>query len=196
MRVGVRDGVVAVLMGVAQAWTHGVRVSMPVMNVVLVLVFCPVLAHSGWPMNQEELSWKYRLAIYAAHARRFDLLPIWSESMALGLGAPAPVLYHKLFYLVALPVYLLLGTVKVSIIAALAAFDIADRLRDIHRPVLVMVADDDMLVPSNAGVALANGLPIAGFCRAEHGGHAVNVVDPDAFNSFVLAWMAGEVPQE
>jgi aminoacrylate hydrolase len=81
-------------------------------------------------------------------------------------------------------------------IAALAAFDIAARLRDIHRPVLVMVADDDMLVPSNAGVALANGLPIAGFCRAEHGGHAVNVVDPDAFNSFVLAWLAGEIPQE
>ena len=81
-------------------------------------------------------------------------------------------------------------------IAALARFDIAARLRDIHRPVLVLTADDDMLVPSNAGVALANGLPIAGFCRAEHGGHAVNIVDPDAFNSFVLAWLAGEVPQE
>lgn len=81
-------------------------------------------------------------------------------------------------------------------IAALAAFDISARLRDIHRPVLVLAADDDMLVPSNAGVALANGLPIAGFCRAEHGGHAVNIVDPDAFNSFVLAWLAGDIPQE
>jgi pimeloyl-ACP methyl ester carboxylesterase len=38
-------------------------------------------------------------------------------------------------------------------------------------------------------------LPIAGFCRAEHGGHAVNVVDPDAFNSFVLAWLAGEIAE-
>lgn len=81
-------------------------------------------------------------------------------------------------------------------IAALARFDIAARLREIHRPVLVMVADDDMLVPSNAGVALANGLPIAGFCRAEQGGHAMNIVDADNFNSFVLAWMAGEAPQE
>ncbi|MGY2732770.1 pyrimidine utilization protein D [Sphingomonas sp. UYP23] len=80
-------------------------------------------------------------------------------------------------------------------IAALAAFDVSERLRDIHRPVLVVVSDDDMLVPSNAGVALANGLPIAGFCRAEHGGHAVNVVDPEAFNSFVLAWLAGETVQ-
>lgn len=80
-------------------------------------------------------------------------------------------------------------------ISALAAFDVSERLRDIHRPVLVVVSDDDMLVPSNAGVALANGLPIAGFCRAEHGGHAVNVVDPDAFNSFVLAWLAGETVQ-
>ena len=80
-------------------------------------------------------------------------------------------------------------------IAALAAFDVSERLRDIHRPVLVVVSDDDMLVPSNAGVALANGLPIAGFCRAEHGGHAVNVVDPDAFNSFVLAWLAGEIAE-
>lgn len=81
-------------------------------------------------------------------------------------------------------------------IAAFGRFDVADRLRDIHRPVLVVVSDDDMLVPPNAGVALANGLPIAGFCRAEHGGHAVNVVDPHAFNTFVLAWLAGEVPQE
>jgi aminoacrylate hydrolase len=80
-------------------------------------------------------------------------------------------------------------------IAALASFDVTARLRDILRPVLVVVSDDDMLVPSNAGVALANGLPIAGFCRAEHGGHAVNVVDPDAFNSFVLAWLAGETVQ-
>lgn len=77
-------------------------------------------------------------------------------------------------------------------IAALARFDVADRLRDLHRPVLVMCADDDMLVPSNAGVALANALPVAGFCRAQHGGHALNVVDADAFNSFVLAWLAGE----
>uniref|UniRef100_UPI0035CC291B pyrimidine utilization protein D n=1 Tax=uncultured Sphingomonas sp. TaxID=158754 RepID=UPI0035CC291B len=81
-------------------------------------------------------------------------------------------------------------------IAALAAFDIRERLRDIHRPVLVIATDDDMLVPSNAGVALANGLPIAGFCRAEHGGHAVNLVDPDAFNGFVLAWLAGETVEE
>lgn len=80
-------------------------------------------------------------------------------------------------------------------IAALARFDVTDRLRDIHRPVLVMCSDDDMLVPSNAGVALANALPIAGFCRAEHGGHAVNVVDPDNFNSFVLAWLAGEIAE-
>ncbi|MFZ5793250.1 MAG: pyrimidine utilization protein D [Sphingomonas sp.] len=80
-------------------------------------------------------------------------------------------------------------------IAALATFDIADRLREIHRPVLVVCSDDDMLVPSNAGGVLANGLPIAGFCRAEHGGHAVNVVDPDAFNSFVLAWLAGEIAE-
>ena len=80
-------------------------------------------------------------------------------------------------------------------IAALAAFDVSERLREIHRPVLVVVSDDDMLVPPNAGVALANGLPIAGFCRAEHGGHAVNVVDPGAFNSFVLAWLAGEIAE-
>lgn len=81
-------------------------------------------------------------------------------------------------------------------IAALAAFDISDRLAEIELPVLVVAARDDILVPSRAGEALADALPNAGFGRPDFGGHACNVTHPDSFNAFVLGWLAGEFPGE
>jgi aminoacrylate hydrolase len=81
-------------------------------------------------------------------------------------------------------------------VAALAAFDIADRLGEIGLPVLVVGAKDDMLVPPRAAVALADGLPNAGLGMPDFGGHACNVTCPDSFNAFVLGWLAGEFPGE
>lgn len=79
-------------------------------------------------------------------------------------------------------------------IAALAAFDVSDRLAAIAGPVLVIAAKDDMLVPCRAGRALADGLPNAGLGMPSFGGHACNATDPDSFNRFILAWLAGEMP--
>ena len=81
-------------------------------------------------------------------------------------------------------------------IAALAAFDIADRLGEIALPVLIVGAKDDLLVPPRAAVALADGLPNAGLGMPDFGGHACNVTYPDSFNTFVLGWLAGEFPGE
>jgi aminoacrylate hydrolase len=81
-------------------------------------------------------------------------------------------------------------------VAALAAFDITDRLGEIALPVLVIGAKDDMLVPRRAAQALADGLPNAGLGMPAFGGHACNVTDPDSFNGFVLGWLVGEFPGE
>lgn len=81
-------------------------------------------------------------------------------------------------------------------VAALAGFDIADRLGEIALPVLVIGAKDDMLVPSRAAMALADGLPNAGLGMSDFGGHACNVTYPDSFNAFVLGWLADEFPGE
>jgi len=106
------------------AWARArdLHFAVPVVGVLLGLMFAPVLAHRGWPVNHEELSWKYRLLTYVAHFRRLEPLPIWCESAAYGLGGPAPVLYHKLFYLVAAACYLLLGSIKPTVLAAIGFF--------------------------------------------------------------------------
>lgn len=74
-------------------------------------------------------------------------------------------------------------------IAALAAFDIADRLGAIHVPLLVVSAEDDMLVPFPAGARLAAGVKGAAFAAMARGGHACNVTEPDAFNDVVSGFL-------
>lgn len=80
-------------------------------------------------------------------------------------------------------------------IAALARFDIADRLGEIATPTLVIATRDDMLVPSRAGEALAAGLPHAGLGMLDFGGHAVNVTHAAPFEGLVLDWLAGELSE-
>ena len=46
-------------------------------------------------------------------------------------------------------------------IAALAAFDVEHRLGEIRAPVLLIAAQDDMLVPASCSERLARGLPDA-----------------------------------
>ncbi len=70
-------------------------------------------------------------------------------------------------------------------IAALAAFDVSDRLADLPLSILTLVAMDDMLVPFIASRAFA--------ARAQWaemtGGHACNVTDPTTFNRLVLDFL-------
>ena len=82
----------------------------------------PVLARAGWPINHEMLSWKFRTLVYAFHIAQGDVLPVWSSEDFHGLGTPLPFFYHKLFYLVSGPLFLIFGSIKVSIVLALGFF--------------------------------------------------------------------------
>ncbi|MCP3728990.1 pyrimidine utilization protein D [Sphingomonas sp. MG17] len=74
-------------------------------------------------------------------------------------------------------------------IAALAAFDARGTLASLGGRTLVLVADDDMLVPSTAGELLANELGGVELAAIDWGGHAVNVTRPQAFNHIVLNFL-------
>jgi hypothetical protein len=113
----------------AAAWVQAqdLPFALPVVALLLGLLLGPVLLHDGLPVSHEELSWKYRVLTYAAHFQRLEL-PIWCESAAYGLGAPSPVLYHKLFYVVAAVCYLLGGSMKLALLAALACFAVVGLL--------------------------------------------------------------------
>lgn len=73
-------------------------------------------------------------------------------------------------------------------IRALASFDIADRLDRIETPVLLIAAEDDMLVPDLCSEQLERGLPHARLERMR-GGHACNVTAPDEFNGHLLEFL-------
>lgn len=74
-------------------------------------------------------------------------------------------------------------------IAALAAFDVVARLREISAPTLALAAVDDMLVPSNCSGRLVEGIAGASLATMQWGGHACNVTDPDTFNRLVLDFL-------
>ena len=74
-------------------------------------------------------------------------------------------------------------------IGALAAFDLAGLAERIDTPVCVVVAADDMLVPSQAGGKLAKALPNATQASMAWGGHACNVTDPGTFDRIVLDFL-------
>lgn len=75
-------------------------------------------------------------------------------------------------------------------IAALRAFDIEDRLAGIRVPTLALATKDDLLVPYTRSVRLAQQMPDARLLLLDYGAHAVNIVDPEAFNAAVLAFLS------
>ena len=91
-------------------------------RLVLTAVFAAaafmVLAHlwtdGWWPTNHEGPAFAQRTLVYAEHLRRGDLLPIWTSADVSGYGSPMPLFYHRLFYLLAAPLYLLLGSAKTA----------------------------------------------------------------------------------
>ncbi|PZU11594.1 pyrimidine utilization protein D [Sphingomonas sp.] len=80
-------------------------------------------------------------------------------------------------------------------IAALAAFDITPVADRIMAPVQVIVSEDDMLVPSDAGRRLAALLPRAELASLQWGGHAVNITDPQGFAQAVLPFLARQTQE-
>jgi aminoacrylate hydrolase len=74
---------------------------------------------------------------------------------------------------------------------ALLDCDLSERLREVRAPVLLIAADDDMLVPSTCSEVLRDRLPRATLVRMM-GGHACNITQPDRFDSILLGWLAGK----
>ena len=85
-------------------------------------VVMPLTRHSGWPENHEGLYWKFRMINYYLHFLDLDFLPLWSSGDCFGLGAPAPLFYHKLFYYVSAMLYMFIGHVKATIILSICLF--------------------------------------------------------------------------
>lgn len=75
-------------------------------------------------------------------------------------------------------------------IAALLAFDVADRLGEIACPTLVAAARDDLLVPWTASETLAAGIPGARLWVTAEGGHGFTVTEPEAFNAALCGFLA------
>lgn len=74
-------------------------------------------------------------------------------------------------------------------IAALLAFDATERLASLSVPSLVVAARDDVLVPSLMSEQLAAAIPGSRLHIAPWGAHAVNVTEPDVFNSLLLDFL-------
>ncbi len=74
-------------------------------------------------------------------------------------------------------------------IAALRAFDVDDRLAEIDHETLVIATKDDLLVPWTRSRRLVEGLANGVLELVNHGGHAVNVVDPGPFNQRLLDFL-------
>jgi aminoacrylate hydrolase len=73
--------------------------------------------------------------------------------------------------------------------SALAAFDVSGRLGNLTNRVLVIAAEDDMLVPNVSGWALSRELGGAQFELMPIGGHACNVTNPTPFKHLVRKFL-------
>jgi aminoacrylate hydrolase len=74
-------------------------------------------------------------------------------------------------------------------IQAIEAFDLTAKIPAISASTLVIATRDDMLVPCTCSIALADQLPRARLELLEHGGHACNITNPEAFDAIVAAFL-------
>jgi aminoacrylate hydrolase len=75
-------------------------------------------------------------------------------------------------------------------IAALAAFDITDRIGQITNPILAYAARDDMLVPFTCTTEGLSRAPHAQVELAPWGGHGCNITDPTRFTGAVTDFLS------
>lgn len=74
-------------------------------------------------------------------------------------------------------------------IAALLAYDATPRLGELGLPTLLAAARDDILVPSTVSEQLAAAIDGAILHVAPWGGHAVNITEPEVFNTLMLGFL-------
>ena len=78
----------------------------------------------------------------------------------------------------------------VTSIAALAGFDVRDRLANVRCPTLVVAGDRDSTVALEAKQELARAIPGARFALVPDSGHATHYDQPDVFNRIALEFLA------
>jgi aminoacrylate hydrolase len=83
--------------------------------------------------------------------------------------------------------------VVASRIDAIMAFDRRDRLDRIRVPVLVIVAEDDMVTPRYGSDELASRIPGAKLVVLDRGGHFVPQVTPEPYNAAVGAFLRAQI---
>ncbi|HEY3045161.1 MAG TPA: hypothetical protein VGJ39_14105 [Vicinamibacterales bacterium] len=79
----------------------------------------------GWPANHEDNSFAVRTLIYARHFSWLDFIPVWSSADSSGFGSPMPLMYHKLFYVLAGALALATGSVKSANVIAVGLLLVA-----------------------------------------------------------------------
>ena len=75
--------------------------------------------------------------------------------------------------------------------AAVAEFDVSDRLYEVTQPALVVHGGDDAVWPPSRGAALAEGLPRGEFREVADAGHLVHVEASRRVNDDLLGFLAG-----
>ena len=75
-------------------------------------------------------------------------------------------------------------------IGALSSFDARDWAGQLQVPTLVVVSEDDMLVPPASGRLLAETLPHADLHTVEWGGHAVNITNAAKFDPLLASFLS------
>ena len=101
------------------------RVALPAFAVLALATLNPLWSAPGWPMSHEGPAFALRTHIYARHFSGWDLMPIWSSADASGFGSPMPLLYHKLFYVLAGGLDLVTGSLKSADMSAVAILLVA-----------------------------------------------------------------------
>jgi aminoacrylate hydrolase len=83
--------------------------------------------------------------------------------------------------------------VTASRIDAILAHDRRARLGEVRLPVLVIVAQDDMITPRFYSDELASRVPGAKLVVLDGGGHAAPMISPAAYNAAVGAFLRGQI---
>ena len=115
------------LQSLLASWKNHNRCTTFVVCLVLFTAFSlltlkPLWLGHGWPKNHEINAFALRTRVYEQHYRLHDFVPLWSSTDNNGLGSAMPALYHKLFYLLSGPLFLVTGKMKIALLLPILFF--------------------------------------------------------------------------